>query len=250
MSFCPSKDIHSVYLDGELPENYKAEYELHISHCEKCRKELEQLKAIRALFKADSDSLKLDEHFMDESFQRLQIKMAYSKNIGKMPQKSPFKVISYVASGVAAAAVLALVLPVGLKANKTNAAPVAAQLASISSGSSGVVSPLVQSVSSVSSVPITAVSSRASGKVTSANNVSFDSGRSVVVSGNIHDVVLSSENQRKNAASLAKNVSDADVLKPEFQDEAINIKITVPGMGDFPVTTEINLPMEFVSGRR
>ena len=25
MSFCPSKDIHSVYLDGELPENYKAE---------------------------------------------------------------------------------------------------------------------------------------------------------------------------------------------------------------------------------
>ena len=24
MSFCPSKDIHSVYLDGELPENYKA----------------------------------------------------------------------------------------------------------------------------------------------------------------------------------------------------------------------------------
>ena len=43
MSFCPSKDIHSVYLDGELPENYKAEYELHISHCEKCRKELEQL---------------------------------------------------------------------------------------------------------------------------------------------------------------------------------------------------------------
>ena len=247
MSFCPNKDIHSVYLDDELPENYKAEYELHISHCEKCRKELEQLKAVRALFKADSDSLKLDQHFMDESFQRLQIKMAYSRNIGKEPQKSPFKVISYVASGVAAAAVLALVLPFGLKANKVEAAPAATQLASISSG---VVSPLVQSVNTVSSVPITAVSSGASGKAASANNVSFDSGRSVVVSGNIHDVVLSSENQRKNAASLVKNVSDADVLKPEFQDEAINIKITVPGMGDFPVTTEINLPMEFVSGRR
>ena len=75
MSFCPSKDIHSVYLDGELPENYKAEYELHISHCEKCRKELEQLKALHSLFQADSDSLKLDEHFMDESFQRLQINL-------------------------------------------------------------------------------------------------------------------------------------------------------------------------------
>ncbi len=224
MSFCPSKDIHSVYLDGELPENYKAEYELHISHCEKCRKELEQLEAVSALFKADSDSLNLDQHFMDESFQRLQIKMAYSRNIGKVPQKSPFKVISYVASGVAAAAVLALLIPVGLKSNKASAS------GSVSTA------PLIQSVSSVSTVPIT------------GNNVSFDSGRSVVVSGNIKDVVLSSEKQRKNN-SFGKKVNDVDVLRPDFQDEAINIKITVPGMGDFPMTTEINVPMELVSGR-
>ena len=235
MSFCPSKDIHSVYLDGELPENYKAEYELHISHCEKCRKELEQLKAIRALFKADSDSLKLDEHFMDESFQRLQVKMAYSRNVGRLPQKSPFKVVSYVASGIAAAAVLALVLPLGLKSKQA------------SSGASAVVtSPLIQSVSSVSAVPITAVST---GAQTSANNVSFDSGRSVVVSGNIQDVVLSSEKVRKNSSTFSRNVNDVDVLRPDFQDEAISIKITVPGMGDIPVTTEINLPVDMTSGR-
>ena len=230
MSFCPSKDIHSVYLDGELPENYKAEYELHISHCEKCRKELEQLKALHSMFQADSDSLKLDDHFMDESFQRLQIKMAYSRNIGKVPQKSPFKVISYVASGVAAAAVLALIIPAGLRSNQSAATTV---------------SPIIQSVSSVSSVPITAVSTNAN---SSANNVGYDSGRSVVVSGNIKDVVLSSEKQRKNN-SFVKNANDVDVLRPDFQDEAINIKITVPGMGDLPVTTEINLPMELVSGR-
>ena len=221
MSFCPSKDIHSVYLDGELPENYKAEYELHISHCEKCRKELEQLKVVRDMFKADSDSLNLDERFMDESFQRLQIKMAYAKNVGKAPQKSPFKVISYVASGVAAAAVLALVLPLGLKSNKASS-----------------------EASTVSAVPlIKTVSSN------TVNNVSYDSGRSVAISGNIQDVVLSSEKQRKNSSSFTKNVSDVDVLRPDFQDEAISIKITVPGMGDFPVTTEINVPMELVSGR-
>ena len=249
MSFCPSKDIHSVYLDGELPENYKAEYELHISHCEKCRKELEQLKAVSALFKADSDSLNLDSHFMDESFQRLQIKMAYSRNVGKVPQKSPFKVISYVASGVAAAAVLALVLPLGFKASESSKA--GGVEASSAVASNVIASPLIQSVGTgvgTSSVPITAVSTN--GKSTSANNVSFDSGRSVVVSGNIQDVVLSSENKRKTVSSFTKNVSDVDVLKPDFQDEAINIKITVPGMGDFPVTTEINLPMELVSGRR
>ena len=221
MSFCPSKDIHSVYLDGELPENYKAEYELHIEHCEKCRKELNQLKAIRTMFKADSDSLKLDERFMEDSFQRLQIKMAYSRNVGKLPQKSPFKIVSYVASGVAAAAVLALVLPLGLKSNQASTETSAVSAA-----------PLIKTVNS-----------------TAVNNVSYDSGRSVAISGNIQDVVLSSEKQRKNGTAFTKNVSDVDVLKPDFQDEAISIKITVPGMGDFPVTTEINVPMELVSGR-
>ncbi len=245
MSFCPSKDIHSIYLDGELPENYKAEYELHLENCEKCRKELEQLKAVRNLLKADSDSLNLDEHFMDESFQRLQIKMAYSKNVGKLPQKSPFKVISYVASGIAAAAVLALVIPAGLNSK-------AAKAEGSATVASTVASPLMQAVQSTSAVPITAVSTgkKTTGNKTSGNNVSFDSGRSVVVSGNIQDVVLSSENQRKNTSSLVYNVSDVDVLRPAFQDEAISIKITVPGMGDFPVTTEISVPMEIVSGRR
>jgi len=245
MSFCPSKDIHSIYLDGELPENYKAEYELHISHCEKCRKELEQLKAVSALFKADSDSLNLDSHFMDESFQRLQIKMAYSRNIGKVPQKSPFKVISYVASGLAAAAVLALVLPLGFKSSEVKAG--SENTATVAS--TVINSPLIHSVGNGvgSSVPITAVST---GNKASANNVSFDSGRSVVVSGNIQDVVLSSENKKKIVSSFTRNVNDVDVLRPDFQNEAINIKITVPGMGEFPVTTEINLPMEYVSGRR
>ena len=227
MSFCPTKDIHSVYLDGELPEIYKAEYEQHIQNCEKCRKELMQLKAIHSMFKADSDSMNLDSHYMDESFQRLQIKMAYSKNIGKAPKKSPFKVISYVTSGIAAAAVFALIVPTGVKEEKTENIAVA---------------PIT------TSIPMKAVSPV---KAVSANNVSFDSGRSVVLSGNIQDVVLSSENQRKSISFFAnKDVNDVDVLRPDFQDEAISRKITVPGMGDSAVTTEINLPMDVVSGRR
>ena len=233
MSFCPSKDIHSVYLDGELPENYKAEYELHIANCEKCRKELEQLKAVSNLFKADSSALNLDEKFMDESFQRLQIKMAYNRNVLKAPRKSSFRVITYVASGIAAAAVLALVLPLGLKSKQASTEVSAVEKTR-----------LFQSVSSGSTVPITAVST---GARTSDNNVPFDSGRSVVVSGNIQDVVLSSKN--KNNPVFTRNVNDVDVLRPDFQDEAISIKITVPGMGYFPVTTEINVPMDLVSGR-
>ena len=60
---------------------------------------------------------------------------------------------------------------------------------------------------------------------------------------------MSSEKVRKNSSTFSRNVNDVDVLRPDFQDEAISIKITVPGMGDFPVTTEINVPMELVSGR-
>ena len=59
MSFCPSKDIHSIYLDNELPEIYKAEYEAHLKVCKACQKELDKLKAVHQLFDADSKSISL-----------------------------------------------------------------------------------------------------------------------------------------------------------------------------------------------
>ena len=231
MSFCPTKDIHSVYLDGELPEIYKVEYEQHIQTCEKCRKELEKLKALHSMFKADSDSLNLDSHFMDDSFQRLQIKMAYSKNVGKIPQQSPlrFRVIGAV-SGVAAAAVLALIIPIGLKNGKTanNSA--------------------IATATSVTTLPVTV--NTATSVSLNNKNVPFDSGRSMGVSANIQDVVFAAGKQKNNTATFAKNVNEVDVLRPDFQNDAISIKITVPGMGDIPVTTEINLPVDMTSGRR
>ena len=231
MSFCPTKDIHSVYLDGELPEIYKVEYEQHIQTCEKCRKELEKLKALHSMFKADSDSLNLDSHFMDDSFQRLQIKMAYSKNVGKIPQQSPlrFRLIGAV-SGVAAAAVLALIIPIGLKNGKTanNSA--------------------VATATTVTTLPVTV--NTATSVSLNNKNVPFDSGRSMGVSANIQDVVFAAGKQKNNTATFAKNVNEVDVLRPDFQNDAISIKITVPGMGDIPVTTEINLPVDMTSGRR
>ena len=32
MSGCPEKDLHSIYIDGEMPEKYAKEYEAHIEH--------------------------------------------------------------------------------------------------------------------------------------------------------------------------------------------------------------------------
>ena len=71
MSFCLSKDIHSIYLDKELPENYKLEYEEHVKNCPECQKELNKLKLIHDALKSDSDSIKLDDDFLEKSYERL-----------------------------------------------------------------------------------------------------------------------------------------------------------------------------------
>lgn len=218
MSFCPSKDIHSVYLDGELPENYKVEYENHLKTCSKCQKELEQMKIVRDFFKNDSKSLELDEHFMSDSFDRLQIKMAYNRNT--VPHKKYNKTsFNYFISAAAAAAVFALIIPIRMNTMKNNTVT-------------------EQEISSV--VP-----------VTTAKNVSFDSGKSVLVSGNIQEADLSSNKRKENnRAAFVQHVKDVDLLRPDFEDESISIRITVPGVGVEPVVTEISLPMEMVvSGR-
>jgi len=217
MSFCPTKDIHSVYLDNEMPETYKKEYESHISNCPKCKKEIENLKVLRSLLHSDSKSIEPDSHFMDESFARLQMKMNYSKNVAKSyaPKHHYF---SY-AAGVAAVAAFAFFIPLNL--NKTSQEP-----------------SMSTPVSTI--VPIS---------TTSANNVSFNSGRNGLVSGNIQETVISSNRDANIQSAIAENTKNVDLLRPDFRDESISIRITVPGMGESPVVTEISLPMEVVSGR-
>ena len=41
MYSCPTDDIHSVYIDDELPQNYVLDYENHIKTCSKCSAKLE-----------------------------------------------------------------------------------------------------------------------------------------------------------------------------------------------------------------
>ena len=50
MYTCPEKDIHSVYIDNELPEAYIAEYEAHVKNCPKCAAELALLRNLNSVF--------------------------------------------------------------------------------------------------------------------------------------------------------------------------------------------------------
>ena len=116
MFTCPNKDLHSVYLDGELAEEYKAQYEEHLKACPKCQAALKKLEKARELLKADSDSISMSERDMESSFARLQSRLSYKRVLKPLTLGDGAKsVLKDVLVGSAAAAVIAAVMPTKTK---------------------------------------------------------------------------------------------------------------------------------------
>ena len=112
MFHCPENDIHSIYIDGELPQNFVKDYEAHVASCQKCRAKLEKLKKIRAALSADSDSIVVLDDFKAKSFERLQSRMRFSRVVKDAePSRNIVRVGQFVPLAAAAALLLALVLP-------------------------------------------------------------------------------------------------------------------------------------------
>lgn len=245
MSFCPTNcpidDIHSLYLDNEMPDIYKKEYEEHIKSCEKCQNKLNKMKKLQSLFNDDAKALNVDSHFMDQSFERLQMKMRYSKNTGAAQKNSSANKFVIPSFTVAAAAMLVAVV-VPLKVSGSTA-----------SAETNNVTPVAVADSIVSRIP-------------TATDVSLGSGRSVVISGNIHESVLPAATNDavkvipvENANSYTRNATTVDsknlitnyeVFSPDFgNSNNISIKITIPGVHQNPVSTEIELPLNVIVGQ-
>lgn len=131
MSSCPTKDIHSVYLDGELPMAYLAEYESHVETCPKCAATLAKMRAISAAFKSDGDAMAKDDVFMAQSYERLMNRMSYSRVTKKAQRFSDtaFKPAYFVPMAAAAALLVAVFLPMRFT-QKQEAMPVASHIAS------------------------------------------------------------------------------------------------------------------------
>ena len=110
MSTCPGNDIHSVYLDNELPETYVALYEAHIKSCPKCAAKLASLRAASAVFRAEADRMTFDAASLDKSWERLQARLSYSKTTKRVYRFSEHN-FRYALSAAAAAAVFALIIP-------------------------------------------------------------------------------------------------------------------------------------------
>ena len=227
MSICPSKDLFSDYLDDELPPVYKKELEEHLVQCPACQKYLDNLKKLSSAFNKPVISSATSQQFLDQSFERLQPKMKYSKNTGRVIRGQwP---VARIVGAVAAAAVFALVLPYGIKISSR--APV--------------VDDTVFTMASAFD-PI--------GKTVMGQAVSTMSpNKAVKLSGNVSPDLTSVFNQAAQSVSFKngdKNlIKDVDVFTPNFDNgSTISIKITMPGQDSVPVITEVKLPMASVMG--
>ena len=121
MSTSLNKDLHSVYIDGEMPENFVSQYEKIVCANLEEKARLQKMQALRSVFKEDSEKLteKLtasspenpSDTFIEESFARLQTKMRYAKNVNLASEQKSFVTpfVKYASSFAAAAAVFALV---------------------------------------------------------------------------------------------------------------------------------------------
>ena len=217
MFTCPTNEIHSLYLDKELPQNYVAEYEAHIANCEKCKATLEKLRAVHGVFEKDSDAITPDKAFMDASYERLMLKMKYSKTSGRVYKPSR-RVWRIAVPALAAAAALALIIPISLNSGKHNVKTMSANS------------------SMYSQVPFGG-----------ENGIGFAS----TVQGVLPTSSLESQdalvtNVSNSAVTTSPLIKDVEVFKPKFDGESktISIRITVPGEDDVPVTAEIEVPLD------
>ena len=227
MYTCPTNEIRSLYLDNELPQNHKEQYEAHIASCEKCKASLEKLRTIREVFAKDAAAITPDDKFMDASFDRLMLKMKYSKTTsrtnGMSGMNSRSRAWKIAIPAIAAAAVLALVIPIGLGAGRHGVKTMSAT----SSIYSSVPPQVSQQLSSVS--------------LGSENGFAFTEG---VQDSFVTNVSNTNGSTANGAAS--KLIQDVEVFRPNFDSEekTISIRITIPGNDDVPVTTEIEVPLD------
>ena len=113
MSTCPDLDLFSVYLDNELPEQYKDKLESHIAECEKCREKFNRMKAVHEALSNDSADIVISEKALEDSFAKLQARRSYNRYVKNTNKRNDI-FLRRVLPAMAAALVLALVLPLRL----------------------------------------------------------------------------------------------------------------------------------------
>ena len=219
MSTCPTKEIHSLYLDNELPQSHREQYEAHIAACDSCKAQLEKLRAIRGVFQKDAEYVSPDQKFLNASYERLMLKMKYSKNTARTSApKVSARTWKIIVPAAAAVAILALAIPLKFATGKAG----------------------VKTMSATSSM-YSLVPSQVTEQL---ENVSFGSQNIFGLNNAVNKPRVT--NVGNSSAAASKLIQDVEVFRPDFDGEqkTISIRITIPGNDDVPVTTEIEVPLD------
>lgn len=219
MSTCPEHDMHSVYLDGELPQKYALEYESHMTTCQQCRDKYMKLQGVSALLKEDAAQHQLSSQEMEDSFARLQTKLRYQKTVREIQPKNINRFTWVVPTAAAAALAFALILP----------------------ARHGVSSP---AAATSSERPISISANALTGGLVSAPSVNHQRARFMSDSAIIMEEPIS---QHLKTVSLASDnaISTMDIFRPSFETEKnISVKMTLSDLNSIPVQGEISVPIQ------
>lgn len=122
MSTYLEKDLHSVYVDNELPPAYLEAYESLVAADERHAAAQRKVQSLRDALRQDAQAREIDQAFLDASFARLQTKLQYHKH-AVAPQEAKSSVRQFARWGVpfaAAAAFAIAIIPVLHPANGKN----------------------------------------------------------------------------------------------------------------------------------
>ena len=229
MSTCPSNDIHSVYLDNELPETYVAQYEAHIKACPKCAAKLAAFRAASAAFRSEADGMTLDASSLGKSWERLQARLSYSKTTKRVYRFSEHD-FRYAFSAAAAAAIFALIIPV-----RVLRSPSAVQTAAIN--------PISRSTSvelAKNNVVINGNIEQPRAFVPSLSDETYGVNAEY---GTGFDVSLVAFDGARFDASRSgeRQLEDVDLFRPDFASgSSLAIKIGIPEIGFVPPAADID----------
>lgn len=115
MYTCPEREFISVYLDNELPENFKKDFETHLENCPECKLLYLSFNKIHQDIQQNNRSITLSDSYIESGFDRLQTKLRFSQSteIAKPKHNTfNFTTIRRFAPAIAAAVVIALILPI------------------------------------------------------------------------------------------------------------------------------------------
>lgn len=215
MSTCPDYDMHSVYLDGELPQKYVLDYESHLTSCQRCRDDFIKIQKLSTILKEGAKEKELSSQELEDGFARLQTKLHYQKTI-KDTQPQSIRKFTWVVPTVAAAALaFALILPMDTPS------PISA---------------------TTKEQPISIAASALTGGLSVAPSVNYNTARF------LQDSVIAEENFNNiQAVSLSRNetISPMDFFRPSFdKPENISIKMTLSNLSSIPVQGSTTVPIQ------